>query len=198
MRGGGWPGSFVLILALGCAPEAREISRSHARALTPDATEGAEGVPIGPSRVAAPLPEAGPRVTSLVPVREDAGKGGAVEASVELGARACPARVPGAVIEVTDVNGGAAILVTGTLPQVADLQERTRRMARAQRETAADPLAASGADALVRMPPARIEVVELARGARADYVAHAPADVRDVRRAVRRIAQRMRLGECPP
>lgn len=179
-------------------------------------TTGGEGKPVGPSRVAAPLEEAGPRANypdfdhfDVVTDRGDP----MMEEEPTVPAGDCPATLANLDIDVTDVYDGAAIVVTGDLSQATAIQASARNMV--ETEAALDDAAAVAqtaepdADAelgegvgkpeggVVTLPGVRTEVVDLARGARISYFAQDPDDVIELRNAVRRIAAAMQAGTCP-
>lgn len=179
-------------------------------------TTGGEGKPVGPSRVARPLAEAGPRANYPALDHEGvvARQGDPmVDDDPTLAAGGCPATLLGLDIDVTDVYDGAAIVVTGELAQASTIQASARNMVEAEAALDDSPVLAETADpdddaelgrgmgkpegSVYVVPGTRTEVVDLARGARISFYAVDPDDVIEVRNAVRRIASAMEAGECP-
>jgi hypothetical protein len=170
-------------------------------------TTGGDGKPVGPSRMARPLDPAGPRA-SYPEVATGLGAPTA-PTSGEQTAPECLADFDDLRIDVTDVFDGAAIIVTGGRSHAVALQESARAMAAAQLGETESRLAAApetlgsepaeglGKPDEVAMPEVRIEVVDLAEGARISYFAVDPDDVIEVRNAVRRVASDLESGACP-
>lgn len=179
-------------------------------------TTGGEGKPVGPSRVARPLDEAGPRANypdfdhfDVVTDRGDP----MMEEEPTVPAGDCPATLTNLDIDVTDVYDGAAIIVTGDLSQAAPIQASARNMVETEAALADAPALAQTADpdddaelgggvgkpegTVTVLPGTRSEVVDLALGVRISFYAQDPDDVIEVRNAVRRIASAMQAGECP-
>lgn len=179
-------------------------------------TTGGEGKPVGPSRVARPLEEAGPRANypdfdqfDIVTDRQDP----MMEEEPTVPAGDCPATLANLDIDVTDVYDGAAIVVTGDLSQATVIQASARNMVQTEAALSDQAAVAQTADpdedaelgegmgkpeaTVAVLPGTRSEVVDLARGVRISFYAQDPDEVIEVRNAVRRIAAAMQAGECP-
>lgn len=139
----------------------------------------------------------------------------------------CPMRVPGTTVAATEVEGGIGLSFTTTTGDVAELQQRVRRMAEMHNQRSAHTMMgghgapAPGADAehphgaqagtghegggrgammmggAMMMPAATAATEDIEGGARLILQPEDPAQLGALREHVRMKAQRMAAGECP-
>lgn len=194
--------TMIALLAFGCGDSVETASVGY--------TTGGEGKPVGPSRVARPLPEAGPRANypepqdtfGLAPSPADPMM---EDAQTEVGN--CPAEIENVRVDVTDIYDGAAIILTAENGRATAIQASARAMtashlaqqaqvAEAPEPAGSEPAEGMGKPDAIAMPAVRTEVVDLAEGARISYFAQDPDEVIEVRNAVRRLASAMEGGSC--
>lgn len=184
-------GALVAVAIGGCGSDQRTTAPQEQAAVGETAPEPGQAVvgettPLGPR----PTEVAGPPAAPAGPPAEP---------RTRAAERPCPMQVEGTSVEVTDIEGGAALTFVNT-DDVPDLRRRVEQMAQMheQRHGAARGrgMEQQGGMGMGHVAvQTRVEPIE--GGARLIILAEDPKEIAQVQQHARMMAGHMEAGECP-